>query len=198
MGTARSTEAHEQASKLLTLPDAVLETVCRALRASDLVFFSRASAECQRVAKAANIMPALLTAEMVRRLSAGERISDAMCAACPDLVLPPGVASIPELAFFGCRSLRSIVLPASVTSIGANAFSDCASLSSVTLPSGLTSIAIYAFFGCSSLRTIELPQGTRMTFAAFDSRVPLTVRRLCNPPLASVVTSGPCFSIVQS
>ena len=197
MGTARSTEARE-ASKLLTLPDAVLEAVCLALRASDLVFFSRACAECRRVAEAANIMPALLAAEMVRRLSAGEQISDALCAACPDLVLPPGVASVPALAFFGCRSLRSIVLPSSVTSIGANAFSECASLSSVTLPSGLTSIALYAFLGCSSLRTIELPQGTRVAFAAFDSRVPLTVRRQCNPPSASVVTSDPCFHIVQS
>ena len=45
-----------------------------------------------------------------------------------DIVIPEGVSSIGNYAFFGFASLTSIVIPNSVTSIGSTAFSGCAGL----------------------------------------------------------------------
>ena len=53
-----------------------------------------------------------------------------------DLVIPNGVRSIGEWAFYHCDSLISITIPDSVTSIGVSAFSDCSSLASITVVSG--------------------------------------------------------------
>ena len=43
-----------------------------------------------------------------------------------ELVIPDGVTSIAEKAFFNCKSLKSITIPDSVTSIGWNAFANSA------------------------------------------------------------------------
>lgn len=48
-----------------------------------------------------------------------------------DLVIPNGVTSIGQYAFYGCTSLTSVVIPDSVTSIGQSAFYGCSSLKEV-------------------------------------------------------------------
>ena len=45
--------------------------------------------------------------------------------------IPNSVTSIEDLAFMGCRSLRSITIPNSVTSIGYGAFYDCSNLKTI-------------------------------------------------------------------
>ena len=50
------------------------------------------------------------------------------------VVIPDGVTSIGNGAFFGCSSLVNITIPDSVTSIGSGAFDSCRGLSHVSIP----------------------------------------------------------------
>ena len=49
-----------------------------------------------------------------------------------DVVIPDGVTSIGDSAFWSCSSLTSVSIPGSVTYIGDSAFSYCTSLTNVT------------------------------------------------------------------
>ena len=74
-----------------------------------------------------------------------------------EIVIPEGVESINNYAFFNCSSLASLTIPDSVTSIGDSAFSGCSSLTNIMIPDSVTSIGDYAFSGCSSLTSITIP-----------------------------------------
>lgn len=74
-----------------------------------------------------------------------------------DLVIPEGVTSIGNYAFYNCSSLTSITIPDSVRSIGVSAFEDCNSLTGITIPDGVTSIGNSAFRRCYSLTSIVIP-----------------------------------------
>ena len=86
-----------------------------------------------------------------------------------DVIVPDGVTSIGEEAFYGCDGLLSVTLPEGVTTIEHGAFEDCKNLASVTLPEGLTSIEYRAFLHCTSLTSIILRQGLmRLGVSAFE------------------------------
>ena len=74
-----------------------------------------------------------------------------------DVVIPQGVTSIGDDAFYGCRGLTSITIPNSVTSIGDSAFYGCSGLTSVTIPNSVTSIGESAFYWCSGLTSVTIP-----------------------------------------
>ena len=71
-----------------------------------------------------------------------------------EFVIPRGVASIGEGAFWNCQNLTSIAIPDSVTSIGAWAFYSCDSLTSVTVPDSVMTIGHSAFKSCLELETV--------------------------------------------
>ena len=79
------------------------------------------------------------------------------CSSLTSVVIPDGVTSIGNDAFWGCSSLTSIVIPESVTSINDRAFEGCKSLASVVIPKGVTSIGDLAFCNCSSLTSVVIP-----------------------------------------
>jgi len=68
-----------------------------------------------------------------------------------DIVIPEGVTSIGDSAFFDCSGLKSVTIPSGVTSIGDSAFAGCSGLKSVTIPSSVMSIGRKAFYDCSGL-----------------------------------------------
>ena len=71
------------------------------------------------------------------------------------------IKSIPNEAFYNCKSLTSILLPDSITAIGGSAFYGCAALESIVLPSGVTSIESSTFNGCANLKTVTLPDSLK-------------------------------------
>ena len=75
-----------------------------------------------------------------------------------DIVIPKGVTSIGDYAFYDCDSITSVSIPKSVTSIGECAFA-WSSLKSIELSKGVTSIGNAAFAGCTNLSSITLPDG---------------------------------------
>ena len=54
---------------------------------------------------------------------------------------------------------RKVIIPAGVTSIGDRAFWKCKSLKSIVIPKSVTSIGDSVFLGCSKLESIAVEQG---------------------------------------
>ena len=53
-----------------------------------------------------------------------------------ELIIPNGVTSIRQYAFYSCTGLTSVTIPNSVTTIGNYVFHSCAGLTSVTIGNG--------------------------------------------------------------
>ena len=85
-----------------------------------------------------------------------------------EVVIPEGVETIPDYAFYGQTGITSITIPAGVTSIGNSAFDNCKNLTSIVIPAGVTSIGDFAFSSCSGLTSIVIPNSvTRIESWAF-------------------------------
>lgn len=81
-----------------------------------------------------------------------------------DYIIPSGVTSIRNHAFYGCTGLTSITIPNSVTSIGEEAFSDCTGLNSVTISGSVTEIGNRAFLNCTGLTSVNISVTDLATF----------------------------------
>lgn len=73
------------------------------------------------------------------------------------MVVPKGVSSIGERAFFECIRMKEIQLPDSIKTIGESAFCGCRALEGISIPEGVSEIAKGTFEGCSKLSNVHLP-----------------------------------------
>ena len=106
-----------------------------------------------------------------------------------DLVIPEGVTSISDCAFYRCGSLTSITIPDSVTSIGKSAFYGCSGLKSLTIGKGITNIDGNPFEGLyysdyatgyDSLSEIIIPKSvTEIESGTFENFSALTTVKYC-------------------
>ena len=91
------------------------------------------------------------------------------CKNLKSIIIPEGVEWISNHAFAGCSGLKSITMPDSITSISDAAFVGCSGLKSITMPKGVTSIAASVFESCSSLERVTIPKGvTQIYGGAFE------------------------------
>lgn len=85
------------------------------------------------------------------------------------VILPEGLTSIGDGAFYNCYGLKEIVIPENVTSIGEAAFFGCLGLTEISLPRGLTSIEGGTFQSCTGLTEMTIPERvTNIGYGAFQ------------------------------
>lgn len=92
-----------------------------------------------------------------------------------NLVIPDGVTSIGDYAFYGYQMLKSVQIPNSVTSIGNYAFYECDFLENITVPGNVTHIGDYAFSRIQYLESVTIENGvTSIGARAFAENYALT------------------------
>jgi|GEM_PF-1790991 len=74
------------------------------------------------------------------------------------VIIPEGLKTISDSAFYSCPDLRTVSLPESVDSLGFGVFHCCGSLRSVTLSRNIETIPPWTFAACVSLPAIALPE----------------------------------------
>ncbi len=75
-----------------------------------------------------------------------------------DLIIPDGVTSINDYAFYGYSKLTSITFPKGVSSIGEYAFFNCDNLTNLSLSDSVTAIGAFAFAYCEKITNITIPK----------------------------------------
>lgn len=60
------------------------------------------------------------------------------------------------ISFKSQYTLKSIVIPEGITSIGNYAFYNCSGLTSITIPNSITSIEYMAFYNCNNLKAVHI------------------------------------------
>lgn len=73
-----------------------------------------------------------------------------------EVIIPPTVVELGEMAFANCTKLSSVIMPPSIKKIGEKCFADCYSLQAIVLPDQLTKLGQSAFEN-SSIASISFP-----------------------------------------
>lgn len=88
-----------------------------------------------------------------------ETATNTLIVGCKNTIIPNGVTSIGEKAFYDCRHLTNVTIPNGVTCIGNSAFFSCSNLVNITIPDSVTTIGEKAF------------QGTNLTAVALSNNI---------------------------
>jgi len=101
--------------------------------------------------------------------------SNTLIAGCKNTVIPNGVTSIGQNAFYYCSDITYIEIPNSVTSIGQNAFYFCSGLTSIEIPNSVSLIKQGAFWNCQGLTSVTIGNSvTEIGYNAFNGCLALT------------------------
>lgn len=112
------------------------------------------------------------------------------CTDVTNVIFPETLESIGDWAFDGCTGLVTASIPSCV-SIGRGAFFECANLTSVSLPNNLQSIGSAAFSWCVKLTEVTIPEGvTQLEAGTFTHCAALT--KVVIPSTVSEIDSF-CF-----
>ena len=96
-----------------------------------------------------------------------EKSTNKLIAGCKNTVIPEGVTTIGETAFYSTK-LTSITIPSSVTSIGHGAFSGCSGLTSVTVCNPTPVSIDEETFTNRANAVLFVPAGCKETYQAAD------------------------------
>lgn len=72
-------------------------------------------------------------------------------------VIPDGVKTIADKAFYELPKLKSVTMPDTVTEIGEDVFNDCINLENINISKNVVSIGKYAFRDCKKIKEAILP-----------------------------------------
>lgn len=82
------------------------------------------------------------------------------------VLLPEGLTTIGEHAFWGFTALAEITIPPKVTTIGKNAFGSCFEIEEIVIPASVESIGENAFSYCTGLEKIRFePRDKKLDIA---------------------------------
>lgn len=92
-----------------------------------------------------------------------------------EIVLPEGLETIEDRAFYYSRTLARVNIPSSVTKIGGGAFQGCGDLEGITIPDGLTVLNSGVFWQCQKLTEVVIPDSVELIKTrAFKGCISLT------------------------
>ncbi|MBR3961142.1 MAG: leucine-rich repeat protein [Clostridia bacterium] len=90
------------------------------------------------------------------------------CYKITSVILPDGIDTIENYAFWLCKGLEKINIPKNVTEIAVNTFTQCA-FTEIILPEGILTVRNSAYADCFDVRKIQLPNTlTRIEEHAFS------------------------------
>lgn len=86
-----------------------------------------------------------------------------------DVIVPDGVTSLGQKAFYQNKNITSVKLPDTCTQLNTSCFYDCSKLKTVNIPSGVQTIPENCFYNTTALSSISLPASvTKIDTQAFS------------------------------
>lgn len=74
-----------------------------------------------------------------------------------DVIIPEGVTTLKDMAFYNCENLVNVTLPSTLTALEGESFAMCEKLTGIILPDSLTKMDSMAFHG-SGLTSVTIPK----------------------------------------